>query len=384
VKSILNASLLEADVNELIKYGGPSSSQLLTEIVKAAVNDISSLKGSVSDLSEDVSQLKVLALAQGAAASQMVSRLETLLSALSSSSSTKLVDFFSMPTIVESSIEGNPSGDVRTMISTFYGQVTLPILYSINRIAAMSTASNEGVEEDWVPPSVTFEGHLLSSPTGVISYSYDETGKNCLVQDPRSVWYKTRKLSDGLKYLWVRVEFAQDLTSTRYVNSVILHPFPYYRNNLVWIGLETSAGTLEMLNMSYLPRYNANTGKVENCGPVRLIFSPVQAKALQVCLEGPYQSGDDTVVPIGFSYIGVRLYGFGTAGRIVFSPFSNLNPSTSLKINEIYGYNPSTLSRFLRVVEDNEGHLHNVEISLTQQSQYYTPVITGVVVGPAA
>jgi len=50
-----------------------------------------------------------------------------------------------------------------------------------------------------------------------------------------------------------------------------------------------------------------------------------------------------------------------------------------VRVIDVRGKNPASLSGLLRVIADDAGHMHWVEAAMTQQSQYHTPVLTGVV-----
>lgn len=337
--------LMETPETGIIVAGGPSSSELLNRFKDAVIEDLVELDTRTSELAEGLSLAATVFQAQLSALASRLSSLEARLPTTPASS--WVADFFT-----EDLLHASNGAEVNTV----YGQATLPILNSQDKLIALDTAGRV-----FVPRNSQMHYSYQSSAPTEVQWLYDENHVYALDQRSDTAWWRNRDTSGTV---WVRVKVPANLNANRLSNCIILHPFPALHMDLLSVEYRNPAGSWTTADLSYLEGWSSSQSRVEWFGNVRLFIPQSAVTELRIKLSVP-------AGPWGFSQIALRQVEFSPSATLAldYTPYAtgNLGEATLL------GKDQATLAYLTRSINGDE-----VTIQLTQNSANSSPVLTGV------
>jgi hypothetical protein len=336
-------TLLETPETPLITAGGPSSSEVLNRLREGALHDLAELDRRTGEAAEQLTRMDTFLTLQ---LSQLATALSSALAELPSTTERWLADFW---------VEDFVTAATTANVDSTYGQVTLPILSTQDKLA---TEDSRG--DVWVPPtSQVHYAYQTDAPTES-QWLSDERSKWALDQRPETYWWRERP-SAG--YVWVRFQVPANLNANRLANCLILHPFPVLAYDLYTVEYRGPAGVWTSVDLSYLTGWDGTKVAASGNGNARLFFPQSQVTEVRVKL---YTSN-----LWGFQDVRLQHLEFSPSATLVVD-FASYSPGT-LTAATLDGKDPDALTYLGTQISGTE-----VTVDLTQTSQNNTPVLTGI------
>ncbi len=339
-------SLMETPEVGIISAGGPSSSELLNRLRDGAVTDVTELDRRTAEIQEQVAQLDSLL---GYQLTHLAAAYTSLLSRLPSTSGHWLADFYVDDFVVDG-VNGTTAE-----VNTTYGQVTLPILSTQEKLVGMDSRG-----EVWVPRTAAVHYAYQTAAPSESQWLTDPNYPRALDQRPDTAWWR-RRPSAG--YVWVRVQVPANLNANRLSNCIILHPFPVLSWDLYSVEYRNPGGNWSSVDLSWLEGWNGSKLPASWLGNLRLFFPQNQVVELRIKLYT-----DDLW---GFSDLRLQQLEFSPSATLVVD-FDDYNTGT-LGEATVLGKDPDSLSYLGTSVSTTR-----VTVNLTQSTTNSTPVITAV------
>jgi hypothetical protein len=240
-------------------------------------------------------------------------------------------------------------------ISTVYGQATLPILTSQEKLVGEDSRGNV-----WIPKSAQVSYSYSGTTPQEVDWLTDDNTIYALDQRTDTAWWKAKETSGTV---WVRVRLPATLNSNKLANTICLHPFPVLSFNLLSVEYRSPAGVFTAADLSYLTGYDSANARVNNVGNVRLFIPQSQVTELRIKLS--------TQQLWGFTKISVKQIEFAPTATLTVD-FSSYNPPSLSQI-EVFGKDQNTLSFLTKQINGL-----TASVGLTQNTQNTTPVITQI------
>lgn len=337
-------SFIETVDNVTLVKGGPSSSKVLNDMSDRLKHDLVRLDGEVARVGREVGLTNAYLSMSGPALQALANHLASIIP--SAPTKRGRLDLF----------DATPWTGTST-ISTTYGQATLPILSTEDKIIYSDSDGNR-----WVPDdsrirfftSATYGGNLPGDDEFLGSVE-DYKGLRGGISD-----FMLGSNLTSESYVFLKLIFPQGLNTSTLSNRLQCTILPMFKHSLVGAHLRRTDGEWTTTNIDYLPGYASSV--VPLAGPLQLHFSPLEIR--QVCL-----------VFKGIGWWGVRDYSaqlveYGSSSSLV-GEFSAFSPGT-IKSTTLYGNDTIGLTRLSPVASGTQ-----VTIPLTQSAAYTSPVITG-------
>lgn len=335
--------LTQTPERKTIVRGAPTSSELLRDVHESIQGDVLELDRRTRDTSNDLSHALAMVSAQVEA---VATRLQSLEAQLPSASGRWLADFFT---------EDYLHGDNAAAISTLYGQATLPIRTSQDKLVGRDSR-----DEVWVPPGSLLHYSYQTSTPAEADWLPDEEALRALDGRGDTAWFRTRSSSGAV---WIRAQVPARLNGSKQANVIQLHPFPALSFHLNSVEYRTPDGTWTSLDLSYLEGWNSSASRVEGVGNVRLLFGLASVVELRIKLT--------TSGTWGFRELALR--------EVEFHPSANLSvdfagySGGTLTEAFVYGQNQDALSYLPATLNGTQ-----VSIGLSQASDGQSPLVTGI------
>jgi hypothetical protein len=341
LKSSLNS--VATPNTDIIVAGGPSSSELLNDLRSTVIEDITELDNRTTANAAAVAMANVVFNGQLTA---LATEYQALVNRLPSTSGRWMADFYTSDFI-------GPNNSAA--ISTVYGQATLPILSSQEKLVGEDSTGRV-----WIPKTAQVTYSYSNTTPQETDWLTDDNTIYALDQRTDSAWWRSKETSG---VVWVRVRVPANLNANKLANCIILHPYPVLSYDLISVEYRNPAGVYTTADLSYLTGYNSSTTRVNNVGNVRIFIPQSQVTELRIKLS--------TTQLWGFAKISVRQIEFAPTATLVVD-FTNYNPPSLSALN-VFGKDQNTLS-FLT----NQVNGLTASVALTQNTQNTTPVITQV------
>lgn len=341
LKSALNS--VGTPNTDIIVAGGPSSSELLNDLRSTIIEDITELDSRTTANATAVAMANTVFNGQLAAISTYF---QALVNRLPSVSGRWMADFYTADFV-----DSNNSAT----INTTYGQATLPILTSQEKLVG-----EDSTGKIWIPKTAQVTYSYSNSTPQETDWLTDDNTMSALDQRTDTAWWRSKETSGTV---WVRVRLPAALNSNKLANTIILHPYPVLSYNLLSVEYRNPAGVYTTADLSYLNGYDAANTRVNNMGNVRLFIPQSQVVELRIKLS--------TSQLWGFTKISVRQTEFSPTATLI-TNFTGYNPPSISAIN-VFGKDQNTLSFLTTAINGL-----TASVALTQNTQNTTPVITQV------
>jgi hypothetical protein len=334
-------SLMEAPNSDIIVAGGPSSSQLLNDLRDAVIEDVMELDRRTEDLSARISLANSIFNTQ---ITMFASRLQSLEARLPSTSGRWLVDMFTSDFIHSTN---------SAAVNTTYGQATLPILSTLEKLVIVDTRG-----EVAVPKATQVHYSYKTGTPDETDWLTDDNAIYALDQRSDTAWWATRTSSGAV---WVRVIVPASLNANKFANAIVLHPFPALSFDLHSIEYRNPQGVWTSADLTYIEGWDGS--KVNWMGNIRAFVPQTQVTELRIKIA--------TAGVWGFSRISLQQIEFSPSATLVVN-FVSYVPSAISTVN-VLGKDQSALSYLTKTVN---GYV--VSVAMTQLSQNSSPIVTGV------
>ena len=341
LKSALGS--VESPNVDIIVAGGPSSSTLLNNLRSRVIEDIITLDNRTAGNSQAVDMANTVFNNQLSAIS---SAYQSLVNRLPSTSGRWMADMFTTDFI-----DNNNSAE----INTTYGQATLPILTSQEKLVGEDTAGKV-----WIPKTTQINYAYTSSTPQETDWLTDDTSTSALDQRTDTAWWRSRGTSGTV---WIRALLPANLNSNKLVNTIILHPYPVLSFDLVSVEYKSPAGIYSSADLSYLNGYDSVSTKVKGVGNVRLFIPQTQVVEVRIKLS--------TTDIWGFTKLSVRQIEFSPTATLI-TNFTSYNPPSLSKIN-VFGKDQQALAFLTTAINGLTS-----SVSLVQLTQGSSPVVTQI------
>lgn len=342
-------TLMETPDSDIITAAGRSDSNLLNNFREHLVSDIISLDRRSKDLEQNQAMAQLMFNAQVSAIS---SAYNSLLARLPATSGRWYVDFYTNDYV---------GGANDAEINTVYGQATLPILSSQEKLVGVDTRG-----KTWIPLATQVQYSYNATAPNEQDWLLDSNYVFALDTREDTAWWRNRGTSGTV---WVRVKVPTNLNANKLANCVILHNFPALRNTLVSVEYRNVVGSWTSIPIDYLNEYLTANSTATLVGNIRLFFPQTQVTELRIKLT--------TYDYWGFQLISLRQVEFSSNATLSVN-LAAYNPGT-LTNATLYGKNRTTLSFFNKTITNAappSGPI--VSYNLVQTAQNQSPVITGL------
>jgi hypothetical protein len=258
--------MVQTPDTRVIVPGGPSSSEILNELRDALITDTVELDRRVTDLQELIDMANTIF---GVGITNMASRVNAVDARIPTASGKFLADFFTSDFVHSSNT---------ATINTVYGQATLPILSTQEKLVGGDTTNGF-----WVPKTTQLMYSYTGAAPGETDWLTDDKAVRAVDHKDNTAWWRNRPTSGTV---WVRVKLPANLNANKNSNTIILHPFPPLKFDLVSVEYRNPAGVFSSADLTYLEGWSTTKNLVEWFGNVR-IFIPQS----QVTDFSPYSLG---------------------------------------------------------------------------------------------
>jgi len=341
----INSSLnmIESSDEEIIKAGGPSKSELFNKLRDGLVADILAIDSQAEDNKTKISDATAIFNTQLAALSTRISSIDAK---VPSAQGRWLIDFFSNALL---------DGANTALINTVYGQITLPILFSQEKLVGIDSQGKV-----WLPKSTVVEYSYLSSTPNEEDWILDDNFTKALDLRNDTAWLLNRGSSGTV---WVRITPSPGISTVKKSNIIIFHPYPVLTNDILSVEYQNTSGIWTNADLSYQLGWDSGTSKIVEAGNIRLLIPETQVTQVRVKMN--------VTDAWGFGKISMQQVEFDASASVVVD-FTSFNPGTigSVTVN---GKDPSTLALLTTGINGNK-----VTVDLNRDTQNTSPLITGI------
>ena len=328
---------------DVIKAGGPSSSKLLNKLRDNLVSDASTLDDRTAATTTDLSKANSVFNNQ---LTSLASRISSIDARIPSVSDRWLVDFFTNDFIHSTNA---------ATINTVYGQATLPILSSQEKLVGKDSRNNV-----WLPDSTRVEYAEQTTTPNEQDWLLDDNYKLSLDLRTDTAWFKDRG-STGT--VWVRIQVPPNLNANKKSNAIIIHPFPVLHYDLASVEYRNPAGTWTSADLTHILGWSSGDSKVVGVGNVRIFIAETQVTELRIKLE--------TTNHWGFAKLSLQQIEFSPTATLV-TDFTSFSPGVigSVVVN---GKDQDSLAFLTTAIASDL-----VSVELTRSLQNTSPIVTGI------
>ncbi|HYT45393.1 MAG TPA: hypothetical protein VEP90_23900 [Methylomirabilota bacterium] len=341
LKSALNS--VETPNIDIVVAGGPSSSELLNNLRRSLIEDITELDHRTN--ANAISVVMANTVFNGQLAS-IASEYQALLNRLPTTSGRWMADMYTADFMATQN---------SATINTTYGQATLPILSAQEKLVGLDSSGKV-----WIPKTAQINYSYSTGTPQETDWLMDDNSLLALDQRTDTAWWKSKDTSGTV---WVRVRLPANLNSNKLANAIMLHPYPVLSFNIVSVEYKNPAGIFTSADLSYLTGYDTVSTQVKNVGNVRLFIPQSQVTEIRIKLS--------TAQLWGFTKISIQQIEFSATATLIMD-FTNYNPPSLSTIN-VFGKDQNTLSFLTTSINGL-----TASVQLTQNTQNSSPVITQI------
>lgn len=335
--------MIETPQTPIILAGGPSSSELLNDLKENFIHDIILVDQRSRDMQSQISM--ALSIFQNQIDSIQAVLISTT-ARLPFVADSFLADFWTNDFF-------HPSNTAE--INTTYGQATLPILSSQEKLVGRDTKGSV-----WIPKGAQASYAYTASLPNETQWLPDSNGNFALDQRSDTAWWRTRESSGSV---FVRVKVPSNLNANRLANCIILHSYPTLYFDLISVQYRNPGGVLSTADLTYQVGWNTSLNKIQNVGNLRIWIPQTQVTEIVIQLTTPNIWG--------FSRISLQQVEFSPTATCVVD-FTNYTPGTLSGVLP-HGKDQSSLSFLSTAVAGNL-----VSVFLTQSSANTSPILTTI------
>jgi hypothetical protein len=335
----------------MIQSGGPSNSNLFNRYFNTLSNDVLNMNTRLSELALKSTRIANISTSSGTGLTALLSGLVSSIDAIATGSEV-YVDLFSD--------YGVNTGTITSNHNKVYGQLTLPEVSSKNLL---------------VNTDVNNDKYLLSDVK--ISYAYSASttvpSPELFINDVSALYTLTNDQSwvvdsSSNNYIWVKLQAPMNYLSL-YPNVLEVWPLPMGITDLYRVYVRKAGslatGTLDSIDISYLPFYDVPSLSAKNVGPFKLHLN--NEPLTEIILGFKLNS----VASFGIQQINLLHKEYAVSSVVtVGDPFSRVLTGTPT----VRGKDPSSLSLLSIVPTGSE-----YQLTLTTNSSSLTPVVTGFI-----
>jgi hypothetical protein len=358
----------------IIKHGGRSSSDQLSRMVDNITSDIIQLYTTASDQSDDLSLANRLFSSQVQTLGNIIETLresiygynQFLIDSATSGLLRSLVGFYTNDFVISSGTTAE--------INNNYGQVTLPILHTYEKLVSEDLRGNRFIPKE---TRIAYTTTTSAYPTDDSEYIDDINTTKALDGRGDTAW-TIDVVSEDL--LWIKVRIPDSLNTNKLINSIYVNPYPTLLHNLCGIWYKIPGGTWQSTNgLTYQEGYRLNidnpvagetSGVVQAAGNIRVLFTPVQSSEILFAFQVKGKI-------FGFYEVGAQYLDFQKEGtlEVDFSTFMDDFSGSTLTTVLLSGKDPSSLNTSVQKTIDGETATFNLVQTVPVGS---TPLITTV------
>ena len=335
-----------------IQSGGPSNSNIFNRYFSSLTTDVLNINTRLNELALKSTRVANIATSNGTGLNAIIAGLVSSVDAINTSSQV-YIDLFSD--------YGIDTGALTSLHNKVYGQITLPEVSSKNLLV------NADINNDY---------YLLSDVS--LSYTFSST---TTIPSPESFYKDTEALylltsdqtwlvdSTGQNYIWVKIQAPMNYLSL-YPNSLEVWPVPMGITDLYRVYVRKAGslttGTLDAVDLSYLPFYDIPSSSAKTIAPFKLHLNNEPLTEIILCFKL------NSVSSFGINQIVLSHKEYeATSSVTIQDPFSRVLTGTPT----LKGKNPGSLS-LLNILPVGSQY----QVTLTTSSSAITPVITGFIV----
>lgn len=336
-------SMIQTPDRDTIVAGGPSSSELLNDFRDKTILDL--VEG--HNHSEEIgAKISLANQVFGTTLTALSSMISSVFMRTSAASGRWLADFFSTEFV---------HGSNGAQIDTVYGQATLPILTSQEKLVGLDSR-----DQVWIPKGAAIEYSYVPGTPNEVDWLRDDKHVFALHQDPESAWWRNRETSG---VVWLRVRVPANLNANKFANAICLHPYPPFHTDLLSVEYQNPAGVYTSADLSYLRGWSTTDSRVKNFDNVRIFIPQSQVTELRIKISTPGVWG--------FQKISLKQLEFSPNATLAVN-FASYSPNGINRVN-IFGKDQSALSYLTTGINGDI-----VTVAMTQNTTNATPVITGI------
>ena len=335
----------------MIQSGGPSNSNIFNRYFNTLSNDVLNINTRVSELALKSSRVTNISTSTGSGLTALIAGMVSSVDAINTSSEV-YVDLFTD--------YGVNTGTLTANHNKVYGQITLPEVSSKNLLVNSDVNNDKYLLSD-VAVSYAFSASTtVPSPelfTTDVSALYTLTGDQTWLVD-----------STSQNYVWVKIQAPMNYLSL-YPNVLEVWPVPMGITDLYRVYVRKAGslttGSLDSIDLSYLPFYDVPTLSAKNVGPFKLHLN--NEPLTEIILGFKLNSSPS----FGINQINLLHKEYSVSGSITIGdPFSRVLTGSPT----VRGKDPSNLSLLAMVAVGSE-----YQLTLVSNSSALTPVVTGFI-----
>lgn len=337
-------NFIESSVNQTLVKGGASSSQTLNDMFDRLRLDILALDKTAATVEREVQLANSYLNMMGPAIQALANHLTALIP--TAPSGRGRFDFFS---------------DVfsgTSQIDTYYGQGTLPIKSTEDKILYTDTNG-----DSWAPDDARIRFFVSNTYNSAIPSDDTFMGN---VEDYRAFSggvnnFMLGSYVTGESYLYLKLLVPNGLNTSTLLNRIQCTILPVFTHSLVGAWVRRNDGQWVEQTYDYIPGYSSGVASL--VGPLQLHLTPTECS--QICLVFKVSGW------WGVKNYSAQLVEYATTGDITVD-FAEYSPGT-IRSTALYGYDQIGLTRITPVISGT-----SVTVPLSQASAYTSPILTGI------